>query len=170
MLKFVRKNTVVSYFTTLVRIYLGYTWITNSWAKMTAGGFDATGFMQGAIANSTGEDPTVYSWWANFLETVALPNGELFSFMVMWGEFLVGLALIIGLFTQFALIMGIMMNSSFILSGASSPDMQMLILALILIVCGQNAYKIGLDRWMLPYLKTFIKKGTFSGKMKKSKN
>ncbi|WP_342431563.1 DoxX family protein [Neobacillus sp. FSL H8-0543] len=168
MLKFARENRVVGFFATLIRIYLGYTWITNSWAKISAGGFDATGFMQGAIANSRGENPAVYSWWANFLETVALPNGELFSFMVMWGEFLVGLALIIGLLTQFALIMGILMNASFILSGASYPDIQMLILALILIVCVQNAYKIGLDRWALPYLRTLIKKISFSGKMNKS--
>jgi thiosulfate dehydrogenase (quinone) large subunit len=168
LLKLVQENRIVGFFATLIRLYLGYTWITNSWAKMTAGGFDATGFMQGAIANSRGENPVVYSWWATFLETVALPNGELFSFMVMWGEFLVGLALIIGLLTQFALVMGILMNSSFILSGASNPDIQMLIFALILIVCGQNTYRIGLDRWAVPYLKTLIRKIYFREKMNKS--
>jgi thiosulfate dehydrogenase (quinone) large subunit len=168
MIKFVQENRIVGFFATVIRVYLGYTWITNSWAKITAGGFDATGFMQGAIVNARGENPIVHSWWANFLETVALPNGELFSFMVMWGEFLVGIALIIGLLSQFALIMGILMNASFILSGASNPDIQMLVLALIIILCGQNVYKIGLDRWAVPYLKTFISKKENSGRTKKS--
>ncbi|MDF2857386.1 MAG: Crp/Fnr family transcriptional regulator [Neobacillus sp.] len=168
MLKFVQENRIVGFLSTIIRLYLGYTWITNSWAKITAGGFDATGFMQGAISNARGENPVVPSWWANFLETVALPNGELFSFMVMWGELLVGIALIVGLLSQFALIMGILMNASFILSGASNPDIQMLIFALLLVVCGQNAYKIGLDRWAVPYLKILISKKSQSENMKKS--
>src|SRR5690625_7706269 len=87
-------------------------------------GFDASGFIQGAIANAGGENPTVQAWWGAFLETFALPNAEMFSFMVAWGEVLVGIALILGIFTNFAALMGITMNFAFLFSGTVSTNAQ----------------------------------------------
>jgi thiosulfate dehydrogenase (quinone) large subunit len=58
---------------------LGYLWFKAGWGKVTDG-FDATGFLQGAIEKATGEHPAVQSWWAAFLEGFALPNVELFNF------------------------------------------------------------------------------------------
>jgi thiosulfate dehydrogenase [quinone] large subunit len=46
------------------------------------GSFNASGFLQGTITSSTGENPAVQGWWAAFLENVALPNAGLFTFLV----------------------------------------------------------------------------------------
>ncbi|UUZ97500.1 DoxX family membrane protein [Paenibacillus sp. P25] len=62
----------------------------------------------------------------NFLHDVALPNVHVFNFLVPWGEFLIGLALILGLATIFAAFMGAIMNFSFFLSGSISIIPQML--------------------------------------------
>ncbi|WP_112182509.1 DoxX family protein [Paraliobacillus zengyii] len=156
MLELLRRNNIISGVLAIIRVYIGYSWITGGWGKITGGGFDASGFIQGAIANSAGENPTVQGWWAAFLENVALPNAEIFSFLVMWGEVLVGVALILGLFTNFAVLMGLIMNFSFLFSGTVSTNGQMILLGIFVLVAGANAGKFGLDRYAIPYLKGLI--------------
>ncbi|PAV31489.1 Crp/Fnr family transcriptional regulator [Virgibacillus profundi] len=153
MMNFIRNNKIVAGILTFLRIYIGYQWLTGGFGKITGGGFDASGFIQGAIAGAGGENPAIQGWWATFLEAVALPNAELFSFMVMWGEFLVGIALILGIFTNFAALMGITMNFAFLFSGTVSTNAQMVLITVFLIVAGYNAGRFGLDRWILPFLK-----------------
>lgn len=63
----------------------GREWLTAGWHKVMDG-FDATGFIKGAIAKAGGEHPAVQGWYAAFLEGFALPNVELFNFLVAWGE------------------------------------------------------------------------------------
>ncbi|QTN00677.1 DoxX family membrane protein [Sediminibacillus dalangtanensis] len=152
MLELLRKNNVVAGLLAVIRIYLGYQFLHAGIEKLTGGGFDASGFLQGAIASATGEHPAVQGWWATFLEHVALPNATLFSFLVMWGEVLVGIALILGLLTNFATLMGMIMNFAFLFSGTVSTNGQMILLAIFVIVAGANAGKYGLDRWAMPYL------------------
>ena len=41
-----------------------------------------------------------YPWYVSFLEGFAIPNAEIFSFVVAWGEVLVGLGLIVGVFQE----------------------------------------------------------------------
>lgn len=155
---FLRTNKVAMWFLTFIRIYLGYQWITAGFKKIT-GGFDAAGFLNGAIANSTGDHPAVQGWWASFLQSFALPNVDLFNVLVPYGEFLVGLGLILGTFTTFAALMGLVMNAAFLFSGTVSTNAQMLILEVLVVVAATNAGKIGLDYYLLPYLrKQFGKK------------
>ncbi|WP_334071831.1 MULTISPECIES: DoxX family protein [Paenibacillus] len=154
---FLRTNKVAMWFLTVIRIYLGYQWMTAGWHKIT-GGFDAAGFLNGAIANSAGDHPAVQGWWAAFLENFALPNVDLFNFLVPYGEFLVGLGLILGTFTTFAALMGLVMNAAFLFSGTVSTNAQMLLLEVLVIVAAANAGKIGLDRFVLPYLRGLFRK------------
>ncbi|UOQ43637.1 DoxX family protein [Halobacillus salinarum] len=152
--QFLRDNKVVAGVLAVLRIYLGYEWITGGLHKIRDG-FDATGFLQGAIANTGGEHPAVQGWWGTFLEHVALPNAGLFTFLVMWGELLVGIALILGIFTNFAALMGIIMNFAFLFSGTVSTNGQMILLTVFLLVAGYNAGRYGLDRWVLPFVKNY---------------
>ncbi|MEF2964612.1 DoxX family protein [Paenibacillus sp. M1] len=157
---FLKTNKVAMWILTVIRVYLGYTWLTGGWHKLT-GGFDATGFLTGAVAKSTGEGATVQAWWGTFLQHVALPGAEAFNIIVPLGEFLVGLGLILGTFTTFAALMGLVMNAAFLFSGTVSTNAQMLLLEVIVIAAAANAGKIGLDRFVLPYLRgLFNKKGT----------
>ncbi|SIS47032.1 DoxX family protein [Salimicrobium flavidum] len=151
---FLRNNNVAAAVLTFFRVYIGYQWMTAGWGKITGGQFEAGGFIQGAIGQASGEHPAVQGWWASFLETVALPNAGLFTYMVMWGELLVGIALILGLFTNFAALMGIVMNFAFLFSGTVSTNAQMVVLTVLILVAGYNAGKFGLDRWVIPFLRT----------------
>ncbi|MFS0562875.1 DoxX family protein [Terribacillus sp. 179-K 1B1 HS] len=143
------KGAAVVFF--VIRLYLGYTFLSAGIGKLMSGNFDASGFVQGAMARS--EAGVIQGWWGDFLETIVLPNAGIFSFLVMWGETLVGLALLLGAFTGFAALMGILMNISFLLSGAFTQNLIMIILAIVLLVGGANAGRIGIDNWIMPSLR-----------------
>ncbi|RCW74792.1 DoxX family protein [Saliterribacillus persicus] len=151
--EFIRNNKIAAGVLTFLRVYIGYQWLMGGWGKITGGGFDAGGFIQGAIGKASGEHPAVQGWWASFLEAVALPGADAFTFLVMWGEFLVGIALILGLFTNFAALMGIVMNFAFLFSGTVSTNGQMILITLFLLVAGYNAGRFGLDRYAIPYVR-----------------
>jgi thiosulfate dehydrogenase (quinone) large subunit len=157
---FLRENKIAAGILLAIRLFLGFAWMTAGWGKLT-GGFDASGYLKNAIANPvTGPDGNaVYSWYVNFLESFALPNIELFNFIVPLGEFLVGLGLILGALTTAAAFFGLVMNFSFFLAGTVSHNPTDIFLGAIILFAGYNAGRYGLDRWIVPFMsKTFNKK------------
>lgn len=154
--EFLRTNKVVAGVLTILRIYLGWAWLTAGWGKVT-GGFHAGGFLQGAVANPVvkGEE-LVYPTFVAFLEKFAIPNADLFSVMVAWGELLVGLGLILGVFTSVATFFGVVMNFSFMFSGTISTNPWMVLISIFILVAGANAGRFGGDRFILPYVKKLI--------------
>lgn len=93
----------------ILRVYLGWEWLSHridklsnpAWIGPNAGAA-VSGFVQGALAQSTGERPNVQDWYASFLENIVLPNAAVWSYLVTIGEILVGVALILGIFTGIA--------------------------------------------------------------------
>lgn len=142
---------------TILRIWLGLQWVEAGWHKITDG-FDAGGFMQGAIAKAAGDHPAVQPWYANFLENIAAPNAEIFSFLVAWGELLVGIGLILGAATIPALIAGAFMNLNFLLAGTTSTNPILYTAAFVLLFTGSGAYYWGVDRLAIPYIKNYLNK------------
>ncbi|WP_066298867.1 DoxX family protein [Bacillus sp. FJAT-29937] len=143
---------------TVLRVWLGIQWIEAGWGKVT-GGFEAGGFIQGAIAKAGGDHPAVQGWYAAFLENFAAPNADLFSTLVAYGEVLVGIGLILGAATIPALIAGAFMNLNFLLAGTTSTNPILYTLAIILLFTGSGAYFWGVDRIAIPYVKNLLGKG-----------
>lgn len=145
----------------IIRLYVGYEWLSAGWGKLTnpAGvwvgaraGTAVAGFIQGALAKTSGDHPDVSGWYASFLSNVALPNAALFSYVVTFGEILVGIALILGLLTGIAAFFGGFMNASYLLAGTVSTNPFLFILATWLVLAWRVAGYWGLDRWALPLL------------------
>lgn len=148
VIQFLRENKAVSFVLAVIRVYLGYTWLMAGISKWQ--GFNATGYLQGAIEMSKGEQPIVQSWWATFLQEFAIPNVEIFNFLVMWGEILVGIALIVGCLTKTAVFFGLVMNFSYMLSGSIGVNPEMVILSMFVLVSSMNAGKFGIDGFVIP--------------------
>ena len=136
---------------TVLRVWLGVQWLQAGIHKV--GNFDATGFLHGTIAKSQGENAIVKAWYANFVETFALPNVELFNFLIPWGEVLVGIGLILGAATIPALLAGAFMNLNFLLAGTISTNPTLYTAAMILLFAGAASYFYGVDRFALKYMK-----------------
>jgi len=151
---------------TILRIWLGYEWLTAGIEKVTGQGWVGskagtaiTGFLKGALAKATGDHPLVQGWYASFVKDFALPNAKIFSYLVASGEILVGISLILGALTIVGLIAGAFMNLNYMLAGTTSINPNMYTVAILLMAAGANAYIFGLDRFILPMLgKSFNKK------------
>lgn len=150
----------------ILRLYLGWEWLVAGWAKINSpvwtgskAGVAITGFLQGALAKTAGEHPDVQGWYAWFLQNVVLPNAVFWSYVVSWGEVLVGIALILGIFTGVAAFFGSFMNMNYLLAGTVSTNPILFLIAMFLVLAWKTAGWWGLDRWILPLLGTPWKPG-----------
>lgn len=162
MMKFWRENVWAAGILTLVRLLLGYQWLTAGWGKITGEkAFDATGYLNGALANpvldkATGE--AVYPTYNAFIENFALPNVKIINIAIPWGEFLVGLGLIVGALTVTAAFFGLMMNFMFMFAGTISTNPWLTLLGFLVVIGGANAGRFGLDRYILPVIRKWFDK------------
>lgn len=141
----------------VIRMNVGAQWLIAGWEKITspvwgASGVALRGFVNGALAKSTGANPAVQGWYANFLQNFVLPNSGLFSFLVTWGEFAVGLGLLLGALTGIAAGFGVLMNLNYLLAGTVSINPILGTFSLFLVIAWRVAGYYGLDYWLLPAL------------------
>jgi thiosulfate dehydrogenase [quinone] large subunit len=99
--EFTRKKISHLWPITLLRVYTGVFFLYHGFGKLTNPNFadGLSGFVSGNLDKCFG-------FMRPFLESVVLPNNGLFAFLVSWGEFLIGGALIVGLATRYASIAG----------------------------------------------------------------
>lgn len=156
-----------------IRLYLGVMWLNAGWGKITNPawvGSDAgsalTGFVQNALSKTSGAHPDVQGWYASFLKQIVLTHPTLWSYWVTIGETLVGVALILGIFTGVAAFFGLFMNESYLLAGSVSVNPIMLLLAVLTVLAWKVAGWWGFDHWLLPILGTPWKPGPIFNKSK----
>ena len=157
--QFVFASKYMAPFWTVVRIYLGWLWLNAGWQKISdprwvgsEAGTAVSGFLRGAISKSTGEAPTVTGWYAWIVENIFLPVAPLFSYLVAFGEVLIGIALIVGFLTGLMAFLGGLLNVSFMLAGTLSSNPVMFLLATWIVLAWRIAGYYGLDYWILPRL------------------
>lgn len=152
-------NTRSSWLWLVVRLYVGYEWFMAGWEKVqnpawvgSGAGSALNGFIQGALAKTGGAHPDVQGWYADFLQSTVLPHLVSWSYLVTYGEVLVGIALIVGFLTGVSAFFGVFMNLNFLLAGAVSVNPIWFVLGLGLILAWRVSGHVGLDRWVLPLL------------------
>lgn len=106
--EFRRRKAVHLWPITVLRVYTGVFFLYYGFGKVRNPDFDngLAGFVSGRLENSA-------SFIQPFLENVVLPNKGLFAFLVAWGEFAIGLGLILGLATRWASVAGALMVGAF---------------------------------------------------------
>ena len=174
--KFLFADTRIAWLWLIVRLYVGYQWLTAGLEKLTGYNFTVgssfgkpsgsawvftahdgvaiQGFVKGALAQATGAHPAVQGWYASFLQTFVLPNAAFFAYVVTFGEVLVGVALILGLLTGIAAFFGVFMNMNYLLAGTVSTNPILGLPGAVLILAWRVAGYYGLDRYVLPLLGT----------------
>jgi thiosulfate dehydrogenase (quinone) large subunit len=163
----------------VVRVWLGYQWLHAGWEKITgtSGGtwswqFAFTGdswlktsaglkgFAAFALKNTQGPNaPVNYGWYAHFLHYLSTSGGWMAPVIAI-GETVIGLALILGLFTGLAAFFAGILTTSFGLAGIAGVNPVFFIAEVFLILAWRNAGYYGLDRWVLPALGTPWHRGT----------
>lgn len=142
-----------------VRLFVGYEWVSAGYEKITSaswmdGGTALKGYWTAATAvPSNGHASITYGWYREFLSFM-LNHGwySWFGSLIAVGEFLVGIALIVGLVVGIAAFFGSVMNFSYMLAGTASTNPVLFGLTVFLILAWKVAGYLGLDRYALPVI------------------
>lgn len=159
--RFLFANTHAGLFWLPIRLFLGFSWLTAGAHKIADGGWldggaSLAGYWQHAVSiPEAGNPPITYDWYRDFIQLL-LNNGaeSWFSWLIVFGELLVGLGLIFGALTGIAAFFGALMNMSFLLAGSASSNPVLFTAAIGLMLAWRVAGYYGLDRWLLPMLGT----------------
>ena len=160
--RFFFQGTTAAWLWLVVRLYVGYDFLTAGWHKFTTpawmdgSGQGIMGFWKGALGTTPAGAPVItFDWYRGFIQFLVDTNSAgWFSYVIVFGEMAVGIALILGAFVGVAAAGGLVMNMAFMLAGTTSTNPVLAILGVLLILAWKNAGYIGLDRYLLPMLGT----------------
>jgi thiosulfate dehydrogenase (quinone) large subunit len=146
----------------VVRVYLGYEFAHAGWEKLTGtpSWLSSTAPLKGFVAHAlseagTGPNSAVnYGWYAAFLRWIEGSGAHVMAPIISLGEFTIGLALILGLFTGIAAFLAGLLTMSFGLAGVAGVNPLFFLFEVLLILAWRNAGYIGLDRFVLPAVGT----------------
>jgi thiosulfate dehydrogenase [quinone] large subunit len=154
-------DTRMSWLWLVLRVWLGYKWIDAALHKINEPAWVQTGdalkgFWTGAVAiPETGRPAIAFDWYRSFLQYMLdVEAYTWFAKLVAYGELIIGIALILGLFTGIAAFFAGFMNWNFIMAGAASTNGMLFFVSVMLILAWKVAGHIGLDYFALPYLGT----------------
>lgn len=140
-----------------IRVWLGWQWLKAGWEKLTnpawlQTGAGLKGFLMGVTAvGANGKSAIEYAWYGNFLKLLVSSGAYVWmAKLVSVGETLVGIALILGMFTGFAAFFGGFMNFNYLMAGVVSVNPLFLILAGTLILAWKVSGYIGVDYFLVP--------------------
>jgi thiosulfate dehydrogenase [quinone] large subunit len=142
-----------------IRFFIGREWLSAGEHKLRDsawmdGGSALQGYWERAVAiPEQGRPAITYAWYRDFLQYM-LDNEwyTWFAKLIAVGEFMVGLALIVGALVGIAAFFGTFMNFSFMLAGSSSTNPVLFGLSVFLVLAWKVAGYWGLDRYLLPIL------------------
>lgn len=144
---------------TILRIYLGWTWLRAGTGKLGNPAWMQTGealrgFWTGAVRLEP-QAPIAFGWYRSFIEFL-LDGGHYswFAPLIVIVQIAVGVALIIGAFTAIAAFAGGFMNFNFMMAGSASTNPLLYTIAILLMLAWKVAGYYGLDRVLLPRIGT----------------
>ncbi|HEX9117990.1 MAG TPA: DoxX family protein [Anaerolineae bacterium] len=155
----------------IVRLYVGYEWITASLDKLGSPAWMQTGaalkgFWQGAVNSGAGTShPAIaFGWYRSFIESLLNSGAYVwFAKLVAISEITVGVLLVLGAFTGLAAFVGGFMNWNFMMAGTASINPVLFTLSILLLLAWKIAGYWGLDRFLLPALGTPWRRGNIFG-------
>ena len=158
--RFLFSNPRSAWLWLVIRLYLGYEWITAGLHKMGPewlnGGTALKGFWMNAVkVPEQGKPPIAFDWYRNFIQFMLDTQSYTWcAKLVAFGEVLIGVGLILGAFVGIAAFFGALLNWNFIMAGAASTNAVLFTLAILLMLAWKVAGYVGLDYYLLPLLGT----------------
>jgi thiosulfate dehydrogenase (quinone) large subunit len=148
----------------VARLWLGYGWLSAGYQKLWGsekaafwygGGAGVKGFATAGVAGSAAGKGAgaSYGWWAAFLHDFVLPNASWIAKVVTLSELVIGLLLILGLFTGAAAVAGLSLNLVYMFTGSAGVNPAYAIVSVFLILAWRNAGYLGLDGFALPMVR-----------------
>ena len=136
------------WYISLLRIYTGYYLLSQGIRKYQRD-FPKGDWIGRQIGDIAALD--LYPWYKRLLTQYVVPHSELFGYLVVIGEFAVGIGLLLGLLTRLSAFVGIFMVTNYMLGpgmargGALFANQQIFILSLLIILLSGAGRTLGLD-------------------------
>ena len=136
------------WYISVLRIYIGYYLLWQGFRKFQRN-FPKGDWIGRQIGDVGSLD--LFPWYKKFLLDYVVPQQELFGYLVMIGELAVGAGLLLGLFTRFSAVVGLVLLINYYLGpgmargGATLAQQQTLIVALAIFILSNPGRTLGLD-------------------------
>ena len=143
-----------------LRLIIGVEWLVFGIKKLIDTAFVSS--MTGYLAYFNAGNPN--TWYVNLTNNAFIPNAELLGWLVRLGELFVGLALILGIFTNIGAIASIFMNLNYYFAAAhlssSTQSLNWIMAALgIIILLSPGIKNLSIDQIVaekIPRLRRFL--------------
>ena len=144
-----------------LRVWLGYQWFEAGLHKVQSAAWMSTGaalqgYWTSAVAIPAKGNPAIaFDWYRSFLQFLLNSGSYLwFAKLVAVGELLVGVALILGIFTGISALFGGLMNWNYMMAGSASTNPLLFVVAVALILGWKVAGYFGADYFLLRWIGT----------------
>jgi thiosulfate dehydrogenase (quinone) large subunit len=162
--------TATAWLWMVVRLYVGYSFLDAAFHKLNNPAWmdgsgsailrywnAALGTMTSPVQGPSGAPIIKFDWYRSFIQLlVDTDSAGWFSFLIVFGELAVGVALILGAFVGLAAGGGLLMNMAYMLAGTTGANPVLALLGTLLIVAWKNAGYLGLDYFLLPRIATRV--------------
>ncbi len=164
-----------------VRVGLGWQWIQSGVDKLqnpawTAGGTALRAFWQRAatVPNPPATPTITYPAYRSFITFMLSHHWYTwFAWLVSVGELAIGITLLLGFFTGFAALAGLLMNFNYLYAGTTSVNPTLIVLEALVLYGWRASGWWGIDYFLLPRLGTpwqpgsrvahFLRRGEYQG-------
>jgi thiosulfate dehydrogenase [quinone] large subunit len=137
-------------------VWLAAKWIDAASHKIDSPAWVETGdalkgFWSGIVqVPAEGRPPISFDWYRTFIQYLLDSEAYTwFSPMVAYGEYIIGIALLLGAFTGIAAFFGAFMNWNFMMAGSASSNPMLFVVAIGLLLAWKISGYYGLDYFLL---------------------
>lgn len=127
-----------------LRLFMGVGWLRATAEKVVEPGWWDGREPAALLEERLAEGSIVFHPYRALVVDVLLPNARAVGWLVMAAELMVGVAILIGLFTSLALLVAMFLNFHFICAGEPNPSAFYIVIQIALLVSGVGVV-LGLD-------------------------
>jgi thiosulfate dehydrogenase [quinone] large subunit len=146
VLQYLTRSKLMAVGWTAIRVWLGIMWIQAGVSKLW--GAENPSFLHGngsGVAGFAAHGVSAYSWWGSFLHNFVVPNSGWIGVLVAVAEFVIGCALVLGLFTPIAALGSLALLFTYVMSGTASVCAFYALCAIVLLATWRTSGWIGAD-------------------------
>jgi thiosulfate dehydrogenase (quinone) large subunit len=152
VLQLLARSKVMAIGWTAMRVWLGIMWIQAGVAKLW--GAENPGFLHhhgAGVAGFAAHGSAAYTWWASFLHSFVVPNAGWIGVLVAVAEFVIGIALVLGIFTPMAALGSLALLFTYVMSGTASVCAFYALFAIVILATWRTSSWIGVDGLLAGY-------------------
>jgi thiosulfate dehydrogenase [quinone] large subunit len=130
-----------------LRLFIGIGWVRASLEKLIEAGWNDGSSLVAFFNQQVSGNHVYFPFYQALIRDIFAPHALSLSWVIMIGQVLVGVSVLAGFFTNFALICGLFMNFNFIFAGEVTPSAFYIVIQMALFIGNAGAI-FGVDQFL----------------------